>query len=95
VCLFPEGTRSDDGNIAPFKLGAFRLAIESGRPVVPIVLAGARELLPKHSLVFRREATLSLVVLPPVPTAGVSDPQALADTVRADMVRTLARLEAG
>jgi 1-acyl-sn-glycerol-3-phosphate acyltransferase len=94
VCLFPEGTRSEDGRIAPFKLGAFRLAVESGRPVVPIVLAGARDLLPKHSVLFQREANLSIVVLPPVPTAGVTDPQALADRVRDDMVRTLERLEA-
>lgn len=93
VCLFPEGTRSEDGSIAPFKLGAFRLALEAQVPVVPVVLSGARELLPKHSVLFAREADIVISALPPVPTKGRDDAQALADEVREAMVRTLARLE--
>lgn len=93
VCLFPEGTRSEDGRIAPFKLGAFRLAIDAQVPVVPVVLAGARDLLPKHSVLFARDADIHITALPPVPTKGLDDPQALADRVRDAMVETLARLE--
>lgn len=88
VALFPEGTRSETGEIGRFKLGAFRLAIAEQRPVAPIVLSGAADVLPKHSLLFEKEAVIRLEVLDPVPTAGLaeSDAQALADDVRARMI---------
>ena len=43
VVIFPEGTRSDDGNLLPFKSGGFLLAIKSGKPVVPFYLHGTRQ----------------------------------------------------
>jgi 1-acyl-sn-glycerol-3-phosphate acyltransferase len=93
VTVFPEGTRSDDGSIGAFKHGAFRLAIAHGRPVVPVVLTGARDLLPKHSLLFQEEATIRLRVLDPVPTRGLreEDAGALAEEVRAKMVAMYAK----
>lgn len=96
VALFPEGTRSETGAIGPFKLGAFRLAIEHRRPVVPIVLAGARELLPKKSLVFEKAATVRVRVLDAVPVEGLTegDAQRLADDVRARMIAAYEALEA-
>ncbi len=48
VMIFPEGTRSMDGSLGPFKDGAFRLAIESGADVLPVAVAGARHALRKH-----------------------------------------------
>ena len=94
VCLFPEGTRSADGKIAPFKLGAFNLAIQTRCPIAPVVLSGARNLLPKHSLVFQREARIRLRVLQPVPTLGLdsSDAQRLAEEIRAAMAEALQEL---
>lgn len=91
VCLFPEGTRSPDGKIAPFKLGAFNLAIQTHCPIAPIVLSGARDLLPKHSLIFQREARIRLRVLPPVSTLGLdsSDALELAERIRAQMIAAL------
>jgi 1-acyl-sn-glycerol-3-phosphate acyltransferase len=50
---FPEGTRSRDGRLQPFKLGVFRMAIQAGIPVVPVACAGAHRILPKHSLRIR------------------------------------------
>jgi 1-acyl-sn-glycerol-3-phosphate acyltransferase len=47
---FPEGTRSPDGRLQPFKHGVFRMAIEAGIPVVPVACAGAHRILPKHAL---------------------------------------------
>jgi len=96
VCLFPEGTRSADGSIAPFKLGAFNLAIQTHCPIVPVVLAGARDLLPKHSVVFESHARIRARVLAPISTVGLSglDAQRLADDVRAEMAKVLAELEA-
>jgi 1-acyl-sn-glycerol-3-phosphate acyltransferase len=49
VMIFPEGTRSRDGKMLPFKDGAFRLAIETGADVLPLAVAGSRAALPKGS----------------------------------------------
>lgn len=50
VLIFPEGSRSVDDKIAPFKRGAFSLSIESGIEVVPVLISGTRELVAKGSL---------------------------------------------
>ena len=47
VVIFPEGTRSPDGLIQPFKKGGFSLAIKSQSPIVPVAISGSREILPK------------------------------------------------
>jgi 1-acyl-sn-glycerol-3-phosphate acyltransferase len=49
VVVFPEGTRSDDGEIQPFKKGGFVLAIRGGIPIIPISVSGSRFILRKHS----------------------------------------------
>lgn len=46
VVFFPEGTRSRDGTIGPFRSGAFRTAARAGVPIVPVVLSGTREAIP-------------------------------------------------
>lgn len=46
LCAFPEGTRSRDGRIGPFKGGVFKLAIESGIPILPIAIEGSAAVLP-------------------------------------------------
>lgn len=50
VVTFPEGTRSKDGTIKPFKQGLFHLAIQVGVPIVPISIIGAHEIMPKRTL---------------------------------------------
>jgi len=50
VVIFPEGSRSPDGNIQPFKKGGFTLAIKSKVPIVPLALTGSREIMPKERL---------------------------------------------
>jgi len=50
VVIFPEGTRSADGSIQPFKKGGFTLAIKSKVPIVPMAIAGSREIMPKDKL---------------------------------------------
>lgn len=50
LILFPEGTRSKDGKVAPFKQGSFALAHKAGVSVVPVAITGALGLLPKHSI---------------------------------------------
>ncbi|MES2284944.1 MAG: lysophospholipid acyltransferase family protein [Bacteroidota bacterium] len=50
VVIFPEGTRSKTGELAPFKRGAFRLALDLGLPILPITLIGTKDILPSDSM---------------------------------------------
>lgn len=50
IIIFPEGARSNDGNIKAFKKGGFMLALKSKRPIVPVTILGSRSILPKGSL---------------------------------------------
>lgn len=71
VMIFPEGTRSRDGQLQPFKDGAFRLAIENGSDILPIAIAGTQHALPKHSAVFG-PARAYVTVGTPISTAGLT-----------------------
>jgi 1-acyl-sn-glycerol-3-phosphate acyltransferase len=84
VFIFPEGTRSRTGELGRFKDGAFRLAIETGAPVQPIVYAGTRDALPPGAFLLR-PARVSLRILDPVPVEGltVADAPELAARVEA------------
>ncbi|MCD6570746.1 MAG: 1-acyl-sn-glycerol-3-phosphate acyltransferase [Deltaproteobacteria bacterium] len=68
--VFPEGTRSKDGNIKyPFKKGGFHLAIDAGVPVVPISITGSRAILPKGS--YRvKPGHITLKIGKPIDPAG-------------------------
>ena len=83
VMVFPEGTRSRDDAMLPFRDGAFRLAIESKAPILPMVIAGTRRAMAKGSMRFAR-ARAQLRVLAPIETEGLSiaDVPALRDRVR-------------
>jgi 1-acyl-sn-glycerol-3-phosphate acyltransferase len=83
LIVFPEGSRSPDGRVLPFKGGVFLLAIESGLPIVPVSVAGSRGVMPKGRLmVFPGHARV--VVHEAIPTTGLSrdDARALANRVR-------------
>lgn len=66
IAMFPEGTRSFDGRVKPFKDGAFRLAVDCGVPVVPVALEGPRTLLTKGSWLFAPRARLVVRVGEPI-----------------------------
>jgi putative phosphoserine phosphatase/1-acylglycerol-3-phosphate O-acyltransferase len=67
LVIAPEGTRTPTPRLAPFKKGAFHMAMEAGVPIVPIVFKNSLDALPKHGLVLR-PATIQVEVLPPIPT---------------------------
>ena len=86
VMILPEGTRSPDGRLQRFRNGAFRVAIERQLPVLPIVVAGTRNAMAKHSVVFN-PARAIVRVLEPVATEGMTldDVPGLRDRVRASI----------
>lgn len=93
ILMFPEGTRSRDGEIQQFRRGAFALAIAAGVPVVPIVIDGSLRALPSGTWIFRQDGVLDvrLQVLDPVDPAGF-DEAGLQAEVRRRMVEGLAEL---
>lgn len=66
VFFFPEGTRSPDGNLLPFKKGGFVMAIEAGVPILPITIAGGRTILPKGSIKIN-PGKMKIIIHKPVP----------------------------
>jgi 1-acyl-sn-glycerol-3-phosphate acyltransferase len=71
VMIFPEGTRSKTQEMLPFKDGAFRLAIETQAPVLPIAVAGTRNAMAKGTFRFLRARALAQV-LEPIDTTGMT-----------------------
>ena len=93
LMIFPEGTRSRDGKMLPFRPGPFTMAIESGVPVTPITVHGAGRLMPRGSLKIR-PGKMTIVFHESIETAGMGpgDRSALMERVRGVME---ASLEAG
>jgi len=69
LMMFPEGTRSPDGTMKPFKDGAFELALRTQSPILPIVITGTAQALSKGGVLLDR-STLNMTVLPPLPYAA-------------------------
>jgi 1-acyl-sn-glycerol-3-phosphate acyltransferase len=72
VVIFPEGTRTLDGSLLPFKRGAFLLAARAGVPIVPFTINGSRERNPRHRLELH-PGTIRVSFAPPIATAGVAE----------------------
>lgn len=70
LLIFPEGGRSEDGQLQPFKEGAAYIAIQAQVPLVPIALNGTREIMPMGSAVFRR-GRVRLRIGDPISTKGM------------------------
>jgi 1-acyl-sn-glycerol-3-phosphate acyltransferase len=74
VLFFPEGTRSKDGNVGPFKRGAFTLALAGGYDILPLAITGTGDALPKHTWRFSDEpAAMRMLVGDVIPTRGLDD----------------------
>lgn len=75
VVIFPEGTRSVDGQIGKFKRGAFQIAFDLGLPVVPFSVCGLHEVMPKGSWLVNPGQKVKIVVGKPVDLSVYADDQ--------------------
>lgn len=98
LLFFPEGTRSRDGRLGRFRSGAFKLAAESGRPVVPVCLSGIGRLLPPDTFLLG-DSAITVEALPPVDPAPYRDQPAghvaLRHTVKMVLAEKLESLSRG
>jgi 1-acyl-sn-glycerol-3-phosphate acyltransferase len=74
LAVFPEGTRSPDGNLQEFKQGAFKIALRAGVPIVPVTIIGTSKLLPKGSLA-PRPGRVDVIIGNPIETKQYSEKQ--------------------
>nr|WP_224747038.1 lysophospholipid acyltransferase family protein [Pelovirga terrestris] len=90
VIIFPEGTRSADGTLQPFKKGALLLAAKAGVPIVPMAIHGSHQVQPKGSLRIN-PTPLLLTIMPPITTTGLkmSHIDELTDQVHERIARCL------
>lgn len=94
VAIFPEGTRSKDGEIHRFKGGAFALAKEAGVEILPVVMDGTTEVFKPKSIFFNWKHQLTLKVLPPISAEKVlaTEPSDMAKEVQEMMTEALAEI---
>lgn len=93
ILMFPEGTRSPDSEIHDFRDGSFRLAADCGCQIVPVVVDGTHDILPKHGKSIKFRADIRAKVLPPInPQDFGNKSAAIRDHVQALMIKTLSEM---
>ncbi len=92
--VFPEGTRSPDGRLQPFKRGVFIMAIKAGAPIVPISISGTRKIMPKGKFEIH-PGVERITVHNPVSTEGrtLDDREKIMEQVRQAILSGLAEEE--
>jgi 1-acyl-sn-glycerol-3-phosphate acyltransferase len=92
VCLFPEGTRSKDGKLAPFKAGVGRLAVAAGATIVPISIHGSHQTWPRKHKFPTPFIPIRTVVHPPLvprPTTTAAEKREEANRLMTELERVL------
>jgi 1-acyl-sn-glycerol-3-phosphate acyltransferase len=90
LCAFPEGTRSKDGRLLPFKAGAYKMAIKAGSPIIPLSIVGAGKSHPPSYMLPRIPScrVCKVIVHDPIETVGRSEEE-IANLVRSAIVSGL------
>jgi 1-acyl-sn-glycerol-3-phosphate acyltransferase len=93
VVIFPEGTRSPDATLLPFKKGGFILALQAQVPVMPVAIDGSGVIMPKHSLLIR-SGTIRINFFPALAVSGrgLADRDLLIEEVRQPIAQALGQL---
>jgi 1-acyl-sn-glycerol-3-phosphate acyltransferase len=96
VVIFPEGTRSRDGKLLPFKKGGFHLAVDSGAQIVPVAIKGSHEIMPRGALL-TRPGVVEFEIGAPIVTEGLGpeDREKLRAQVRARVAEMLGQDPSG
>lgn len=91
VMIFPEGTRTPDGSVQPFKKGGFVLAIKSQVPIVPVTIIGSQKIMPKGKFKVQ-PGKIKVIIDQPIPTVDLElkDREALIQKVRETIIKNLA-----
>lgn len=94
IMIFPEGTRSYDREIGFFKRGAFQLALQANVPLLPVVLDGSGDVLPKHGLKLGSHYRITIRVLDPILPQNFSsqNPDILAENISSIMKEELKKI---
>ena len=88
MIIYPEGTRTPDGKLLPFKKGPFHLAMESGVPVLPLTILGTYEAWPKHRFALK-PGVVTVVYHPPIDPKNYADRDELMAAVRNSIASAL------
>ena len=88
--IYPEGTRSETGDLLPFKKGGFILAIRSQLPIVPVTIIGAGEVLSKGSFTIN-QGQIKIIISKPIPTRNleVNNKEELIESCRNTIMKNL------
>ena len=89
VLFFPEGTRSPDGEIRSFKIGAFKAAKEAGIAVLPVVINGTADAVPKKSWKLRKKVGLMVSIGKPVEFNAETRLDTVVPAIREEMIKRL------
>jgi len=89
IFIFPEGTRSPDGKMLPFRKGAFYLAVQAGAPIAPMIVRGTSAMMAKGTLK-SKSGTAEVEFLEPIRPREGETPDELMKRVRAAMEEKLA-----
>lgn len=97
VYLFPEGTRSKTGTLKGFRQGAFLLARDNRVPILPIVISGTKDALPKKSLNFHGRHRIRVRILEEIPYESFRNlsPDQTAEMVRARISEAMGQVMKG
>lgn len=90
MVIFPEGTRSKDGNLGEFKAGGLKLATKSGVCIIPITIKGSNQIMTKGSFIIK-PSEVEVIISPPVEMKEdfIKDTKQLTETVRNTILRNL------
>jgi 1-acyl-sn-glycerol-3-phosphate acyltransferase len=90
IIIFPEGTRSPNGSLRPFKTGGILIAVKAGCPIVPVAISGSHNVLPKDSLRIR-PGRIKVTIGLPVQTMGTKGP-ITKDTVTKEVWKSISSM---